>query len=301
MTLTHTRNVVHPHIAKSGSAWTDADLRLCNVNIVDVDIASFFGIQELPTPSVSPAVLNSKVSYPQQPQPSYTHTALTNEERLFFHYLQAAMDPGPDQDAAVVDFTLHLLHLLGFTQPNPSKQHPEEAGGERRVLRRNYDLPLFMCGRTVHAIADICLLVPSARMHHGDTVLLLAKASPTTITTSSASSTSASAAEAQLFAQAIAAFQCQNRARRRAHLAPVETQVVPAFIMAGTAPVLYKIEITAGLVECVQTAQVPPKVTSVLRLELPVERPEAARMEGMAPLDNRKVMLACLEAFKALV
>ncbi|KAG5633958.1 hypothetical protein DXG03_006453, partial [Asterophora parasitica] len=232
MPLTHPPNIVHPYIAKSCASWTDADLRLCNVNIVDVGPSTFFDIQDLPDPSVSPAILNAKLSYRQQPQPPHTHTALTNEERIFFQNLQAAMEPGPHQHAAVVEFTLHLLHVLGFTQPNTSKQ---DAGKERRVLRREHDLPLFMCGRTVHAIADICLLVSSTSSLDGDTVLLLVKAtSPTTTTvteTSSTSSTRASAAEAQLFAQAVAAFQCENRARRRARLPPIETQVIPAMLV----------------------------------------------------------------------
>lgn len=68
--------------------------------------------------------------------------------------------------------------------------------------------------------------------------------------------------------------------------------------MVGTMPVLYKIEVSGELVECVQTAQVPPTTTKVQRLILPVE---GSVHDGMIPVENRKIMLACLEAFKALV
>ncbi|KAF8069840.1 hypothetical protein FPV67DRAFT_1484990 [Lyophyllum atratum] len=297
MTKPQTNN----HVAKSCSAWTEADLRLCNVKIIDADVPTFFGIQRLPSPSVSPAVLNTKAS--SSSQPTHNHTALTNEERMFFKYLQAASVPSEHQEADIREFTAHLLQLLSYTAPNPSKQHPEEASQERRVIRKEHDLPLFMCARTVHAIADVCLLIPSTSTHHGDSILLIAKASPTTASkseTSASASATASASEARLVAQAIAAYQSQNRARGRARLSPAEKHIVPGLIMSGTMPVLYKIGVTAELVESVQTAQVPPTATEVQRLVLPVEGPVSVQ-EGMIPLENRKVMLACLEAFKALV
>lgn len=215
---------------------------------------------------------------------------------MFFSHLQAASVLSDDQESAVRDFTAHLLHLLGYTEPNPSKQHPEQASHERRVIQKDYDLPLFMCGRTVHALADVCLLIPDMDNHHSDTILLIAKASPAC--SSPTTNASASGVEARLIAQAIAAYQSQNRTRGRARLSPTGQHIVPGLIMAGTMPVLYKIEVSGELVECVQTAQVPPTTTKVQRLVLPVE---GAAHEGMIPLENRKVMLACLEAFKALV
>jgi hypothetical protein len=39
------------------------------------------------------------------------------------------------------------------------------------------------------------------------------------------------------------------------HLPPVETKVIPAIMMNGTLSVLYEFEITAGLVESVQTSR----------------------------------------------
>ncbi|KAG6864570.1 hypothetical protein C0991_008613 [Blastosporella zonata] len=282
---------------KSGSNWTAAELNLCNVDIVDVDIPAFFGInvRDLPTPSVSPAILSTKAAYPPMSLPLHTHTALTNEERLFFKYVEGAMDSGDSQTSAIIDFAIHVLQLLGFTESKPSKQHPEQGGWYRRVIRKDHDLPLYMCGRTVHATADTCLLFPSTESHAGDTVLLLVKAEPFNL------SGSPSSAEAQLFAQAIAAFQCYNRDRRRARLAPVESQVFLGVIMRGTTPNLYKIEISEGLVECVQSSQKPPQATKVLRLELPVTHAETVQMEGMIPLENRKVMLGCLEALKGII
>ncbi|KAG6815986.1 hypothetical protein H0H87_009625 [Tephrocybe sp. NHM501043] len=282
---------------KSGSAWTDAELNLCNVNVVDVDVSTFFGIwaRDLPAPSVSPAILNTKAAYPRKPHPLHTQTALTNEERMFFKYLEEAMEPGENQTSAIADFTVHVLQLLGFTETKPSKQHPKESGQYRRVLRKDHDLPLFMCGRTVHTTADTCLLFPSTEAHLGDTVLLLGKAAPLL------PSGDVSSAEAQLLAQAIGAFQCYNRDRRRARLAPVDKQIFLGLIMRGTTPILYKLEISVDLVECVQSSQKPPRATKVLRLSLPLEHPETVEMEGMIPVGNRRILLGCLEALKGMI
>lgn len=294
MPLTRPHNLVLPpgHTAKSSSAWTSDDLQFCNVNIIDVDAPTFFGKCDLPTPNVSSAVLKTKASTPQPPNHLPSEPALTDEERLFFQYLQAAMVEGEDQQAAMIDFTIHLLFLLGYTQPHIAS---EPAKG-RRAFRRDDHLPLFMCGRNVHAPVDLSL-VSDNEAQPGGAINLLVKAGsyPTSV------KGHATLAEAQLMAQAIAAFQCRNRDRRRARLAPIETQVVPAIVMNGTSPSLYKIEVTAGMVECVQTAQVPPKVTSMLRLQIPFPRSEVAHVEGMIPLDNRKITLSYLEAFKAFV
>ncbi|KAG6825412.1 hypothetical protein H0H92_003765 [Tricholoma furcatifolium] len=286
-----------PFSVKSGSEWNNSDLKHCNVNIIDVDFASFFdGLKEVPVPSVSPAILSTKAAFPQQPHPLQTHTALMNEERSFFKYLEAAMVAGELQTSAITDFIFHTLQLLGFTEPKPSKLHNEHVGHHRRVLRRDHDLPLFMCGRTVHTTADLCLLFPGEEEHHGNQVLLLAKAAPFPTPGSEPQ-----CAEAQLIAQAIGAFQCYNRDRRRARLDSVETEVIPGLIMQGTTPILYKIEITASLVECVQSAQKPTRVTSVKRLRVPMESPGTVVAEGMIPLGNRKIMLGYLEALKGLI
>lgn len=55
--------------------------------------------------------------------------------------------------------------------------------------------------------------------------------------------------EAPLVGQAIAVFQIHNRVLHLMCLPPMKTKVIPAIVMNGTMPMLYKFEITAGLVE----------------------------------------------------
>ncbi|KAG6906455.1 hypothetical protein DXG01_013894 [Tephrocybe rancida] len=285
---------------KSCSAWTDTDLSFLNVHIVDIDAPTFFGgsTKTIPAPSVSPAILNTRAAYPQQLHALQTHTALTNEERLFFKYLEEAMVPGDNQASAIVDFTIHALQLMGFTEPKPSNQYPEQNGQHRRVLRKDHDLPLFMCGRVANSTADASLLLPCAETEAGDTLLLLAKAAPFL------PSDSRTSPEAQLFAQAIGTFQCCARDRRRArrsHISTVDERSFLGIIMRGTTPILYKLNITANLVECVQSGLKPLKMTKMLRLELPSKLVVNAQKEGMIPLENRKVLLGYLEALKGII
>ncbi|RDB16335.1 hypothetical protein Hypma_003072 [Hypsizygus marmoreus] len=306
--------------AKCGSEWTPTDVQQCNVKIVDVDIPTFFPgltLSTLPQPDLSPALFHTKcTTLPQSPNPHppHAHEVLSTADQLFFTLLHMAMVPGPEQSTAILDFTAYLLHVLGYTQPQPHKPTDEDSDEQQRiVVRREHDLPLFMCGRTVHAIADLCLLRTSTDPHHTPTVLLLAKAVPTppspaissasiasvdSFSSSSGSSTPHPDPEPPLIAQAIATFQAHNRSRRLMRLPPVEKQVVPAVLMRGSAPVLYRIEVSAGMVECVQTGRVPERVSSVMRMKVPLPQDKE---EGIMPLENRKIAFGCLEAFKAFL
>jgi hypothetical protein len=226
-------------LAKLGSAWTAEDLHSYKVNVIDTDVASFFGTTQLPHPSVSPELLTIS-------------DFIANKE--------------------------FLIHMLGFSQlPN-------------RLVRRNMDLPLYTCGRTMHVIADVCLWDP---IHQ--TALMIVKEDRRMHDPNSGDPLP------QLFAQAIAAFQSYNRALRAARVPPVQTKIIPAIVMAGATPMLYKFEITAELVESVQSAQCPRKSTTVQRLVPPVNRHLLMQEEGMVPVDNRGVMLSCLEGFKNFI
>jgi hypothetical protein len=296
----------HTGPPKKSSAWTSDDLDFHNVKVIDTDVATFFGINELPHPTVSQAILSTVLPPLSSEIPTDAFSSLDKADRLFFTYLHEAMQPrsvplndDADSSSPVINFTYHLLNMLGFTG---------EEGD--RIIRRHQDMPLFMCGQNTHAIADVCVFHPTS-----ETVLLLVKEdcrppaggrpyhyTPTLSRDRDSGSTGEGQnPEAQLLAQAIAVFQMHNRALRLMRLPPVETKVVPAIVMSGTTPVFYKFEITAGLVEAVQTSRYSTKVTKVQRLVPPVARKERLREEGMREVENREVLLGCLEAFKEVV
>ncbi|KAF8230755.1 hypothetical protein L208DRAFT_1400023 [Tricholoma matsutake] len=286
----------HTRPPKKCSAWTSDDLHTHNIKVVDTDVATFFGINELPRPAISEAILATVLPSPSE-NPADALSSLDKDDRLFLTHLHEAIRPhhvvrnDDTNSSPVMNFAYHLLNMLGFTGDKGD-----------RIVRRHQDMPLFMCGQYTHAVADVCVFHPNS-----ETVLLLVKEDslpdgPQSHGRSSGEEESTRGdPEAQLLAQAIAVFQMHNRALRLMRLPPVETKIVPAIVMRGTTPVLYKFEITAGLVEAVQTSRYPPKVTRVQRMTPPVARTESLREEGMGAVDNRVVFLGCLDAFKEVV
>jgi phosphoenolpyruvate-protein kinase (PTS system EI component) len=104
--------------------------------------------------------------------------------------------------------------------------------------------------------------------------------------------------EAQLFAKAVAAIQSQNKLLRNSGLPPVKAKVMAGIIMSGSAPIFYKIDITAALLKAIETGQYPAQVTVIHKFEPTVA---GLRAEGMRSLENRAVLLSCFEAFKAFI
>jgi hypothetical protein len=189
------------------------------------------------------------------------------------------MRPRPAQlnddtnSSPIINFTYHLLNLLGFTG---------EEGD--RIIRRDQDMPMFMCGQNTHAVADLCVFHPNA-----ETVLLLVKEDcrPGSrryhYTPRRNGGPTGEDPEAQLLAQAIAAFQMHNSTP------PVETRVIPAIAMNGTSSVLYKFETTADWWKSTDVA-VFAKSDEGVEFVLPVARPEMLREEGMSAVDNTILM-----------
>ena len=107
--------------------------------------------------------------------------------------------------------------------------------------------------------------------------------------------------EPQLIAEVIAAFYENNRRRKLAGLKAIQAKEFAAITFRGTAPMFYKIPVTADLFECLTTAQFPSQKTTVQRLIPPV--PDMSRLleDGMLPLENRRIILQCFEAFKQFV
>ena len=76
---------------------------------------------------------------------------------------------------------------------------------------------------------------------------------------------------------------------------------MPGIIMVGTSPTFFKIPITQTLATHIRHGTYPPEETRVTFCYPPVARPARRRSEGMRPLDNRRDILRCYEAFKPIV
>jgi len=211
------------------------------------------------------------------PQPAVANEILTklNADDMtddanykFVRYMDLAMDSG---ESAVVDFAVSLLTLMKYAT--------------RRLIRTRVDIPLTICGEQCYAKTDVCVV------DEDDFILLLVQEDK--------QHKERKDPEPQLVAQAIAAFQTINTRRTRVlGQNPIHAKVIPGIILVGSSPTFYEICVTRELAQAVAQGQFPVRPT-VMYAHLPaVPRPARRLNEGMKPLDNRRQILACYQAFK---
>ncbi|KAJ7508171.1 hypothetical protein B0H11DRAFT_1792850 [Mycena galericulata] len=252
--------------AKSGNDWTRNELHALNISIEPLDPPTFFGAA-LPDPTVDAVLLDNRTR-PSGP--------ISKDNRLFFRYLEDAtrrFPSGPPTESAVDDFAAFLLRLLDYDEPE-------------RVVHQHLEIGFFMCGQKVDAKPDVVI------MNEKDYILLVQE---------DKRYMSSDEAEPQLIAEAVAAHYENNRRRRDLGLPTVSSKVFAGIVMSGTAPTFYKIPISEGLVDAISRAQYPPNVTVVSKLVPPVPNLDSYMSDGMVPLENRRVIFQCLEAFKQFV
>lgn len=251
--------------AKSGSDWGQAELHAYNIVVEFQDAPTFFGVNPLPQPAVAAELLDNIAANDMANDANYK----------LLRYMDLAMDPVPSEESAVDDFAVHLLTVLGYAVPRA------------RMVRTRADIPLTICGQECHAKTDVCIV-------DSDDILLLVQEDKR--------HKEPKDPEPQLVAEAIAAFQTTNY--RRTHVLgqdPIAYKVMPGITLRGTSPIFYKIPITAQLAQSVALG-IYPAAPTVVHAHLPVvARPARRLTEGMRPLDNRAIILACYEAFKEFV
>lgn len=249
--------------SKPGSDWTPNDLLAYQIRVEYQDSQTFFGLPDLPKPHVDNEILTAPDA-----------TATQNDDPYYLlRTMDLAMAAPPGEESAVDDFTVQLFSMLRYTG---------RAVG--RVARTRKDLTFWVCGQQRHARTDVCIVDASD-------ILLLVQEDKRHLDDLDP--------EPQLIAAAIAAFHSNNETRVRAlGLPPLQSKIMPGITMKGTMPTFYKIPVTTELVRAVQLGEYPAQETIVYAHLPPVPRPARRYNEGMKPLDNRHIILSCLEAFK---
>ncbi|KAF9483605.1 hypothetical protein BDN70DRAFT_293024 [Pholiota conissans] len=260
-------------LPKSGNEWTESDLATYGIKVEYQDIQQFFGEKPLPTPSVPEGILTALT----------LDDALDFESKRFMSYLKLAIDPIAVAElrecsgkSAFLSFIMVVFDILGYFSYSCG-------------LNEWTALPFLNCGRTMEVRVDAGLIDMDANysirlvVHDG----------------LSEGSTNSNAI-AQLCAEAIAAFQYNNFRRRMIGLDELDSQVIPGMIMIATSPSFFKIPVSQELawsIESGQSTSTPTTITGFIP-ELP--HPDRKK-DGMRPLDNRRVILQCFEAFKKFV
>ncbi|KAF8581583.1 hypothetical protein K439DRAFT_216445 [Ramaria rubella] len=251
--------------AKSGSDWTVNELDAYNITIVAQNSATFFGNDVLPLPAHHRDLIEKLTADEMENEDSYQ----------VVRYMDLAMDLVPGEESAVDDFAMQLLRMMGYA-----------GRAVRRDLRSRKDIPLFMCGEWVHAKTDICVV-------DGNEILLLVQEDKR--------HKEPRDPQPQLIAEAIAAVQSNNRVRKDLGLEALDFKEMAGIVMIGTSPTFFKIPVTRELLLAVQRGHYPATPTVVPMHQPQLPRPLRRLSEGMRPLDNRRAVIACLEAFKQFV
>ncbi|KAF8871132.1 hypothetical protein BD779DRAFT_1791677 [Infundibulicybe gibba] len=247
--------------AKSGNQWTSHELKAFNIQVLQQDASSFFSLQELPAPSdISPAIWNNVAAPPA--------VELSRNERRFFTFLRDAADP---EEPFIIDFAVFLLREI--------LKYDDDDGHRTLHTQRDSEMPFHMCGSKVYTNADV---VMHGRLSDGFQYTLLVQEDKHRKPFDDP--------EAQLVAKAIAAFHHNMRARRMNQLPALESQTFPAITMAVQQPISLG---GAG-------RRIPANATIVHRFVPPIDSLDETGYisTGMVPLESRRILFQCFEAFK---
>jgi len=248
---------------KSASDWTDHDLKSYNIGILTCTPEEFFPAG--PDPSLDhldPAILNSPLGL--------TDRICSSEAATYLDAIDLAVKI--PQERQVDGFVTETLRVLGFDNPPAS-------------ITSGYITPLTICGETRKAQTDICAI-------HVPTLILLVLVENKTLHNNRDP-------EAQVIAEAIAAFQHNNDRRTELNLGALDTMTIPCITLSGTRPTFYLVPVTTELSEAVGDGRPSLIRTSVLRCSTGVRRARRSST-GMADIDYRKLALRHFLAFKGL-
>ena len=124
--------------AKSGSDWTDNDLKAYNITISSTPPEKFFSTPDPSLDHIGPAILNSP--------PGDDNPALSDATVEYLGYLNYATRPS--QECFILDFAAETLVLLDFNK------RPPLTG-----VHRCYTIPLLIRGgANCVAQIDMCLI-----------------------------------------------------------------------------------------------------------------------------------------------
>jgi hypothetical protein len=249
---------------KSGSKWTQNDLKAFNIRVLEKSGDEFFGfsLEEISLDGIPGGLINFE--HPNDDDP---------ESHDILGYLDSATIEF--EESAVDDFAHELLKVLEFKK-------------NWQLVRTKKDIRLFMCGKDTHAKTDVCIVDKKG-------IFFLLQEDKSHIKPQ----TKFLNPEPQIIAEAIAAFQHNNSIRMDyPKLEGLGEYTFPCITMMGTYPTFYKIKITKELDDAVRLGKYPISEALVEKFNPIVDR--KTRSYGMKPLRYRKRILQSFVAFRGI-
>ena len=244
--------------SKSGSNWTENELKAYNIIIKNVEEKTFFGEE----PNTLPNNIGKEFL-----DFSFEDEGIEEKDDLLM-YLDMAMK---EQESSVDDFTRELFINIGYKTKS-------------RIIKVRKSLNFLICANETYAQTDVCIL-----RKKGELLLLMQEDKRLT---------NFKDPEPQVIAEAIAAFQENNRIRHEDGLKKLDLMTIPCITMIGTYPTFYLISVSKELSNCIMTGQYPKTKTIILKFIPSISRRSS---DGMKPKKDRWKILQCFEAFKKFV
>ncbi|KAK0470594.1 hypothetical protein IW261DRAFT_1573028 [Armillaria novae-zelandiae] len=195
------------------------------------------------------------------------------------HTIPDAIDPAfltttvpPDEHLS--DGTYRLLQYLDLAMHANSGQESAIDDFAKELLR-------LLGFEERSAQTDLCLIQGTM------TILLVIQEDKTLVS------------EAQVIAEAVAAFQYNNTARDHNGLDLRDSMTIPAIMMISTHPIFYKVPITQELSDAVTTGQYPVSKTEVIKCVVALTSHRLS--EGMEVPEFRWEVLYHYEAFRKML
>ncbi|KAG6373103.1 hypothetical protein JVT61DRAFT_6705 [Boletus reticuloceps] len=258
--------------AKSASAWGPSELNKFRINVISEDSTTLFG-GPLPDPlSVRPEILTTP-SYRDVP-PGDRHLL------LFLRSMEAASSTGK-HERDVNNFTPQLLYEHGYL----------DKSRDEIMVRGKPDIEFDMCGESKHAIVDFVI----EDLYTG--IVLLVQENKRA---GGPGGGTRGTPEAQLIAEAIAAFSQNNRIRRMCGDDPLDRQTIPGIQLTGTYPTFYKVTVTEALVRAIREGTDPDEETIVYAHcpDLAAHTTRNLVDQGMMVSESRRIISSSFVAFK---
>jgi hypothetical protein len=250
---------------KPGSEWTLNELNSYRIVVRNQDEVDFFNrsldnedISDVPKDVLESELILERIREASRDDGSYN----------LLKYIRLAARVHEKEESAVDDFSVELLRILKY----------DKIG----TIRTRKDILLLMCGTYTHAKTDVCL------MDDEEDIFLLIQEDKSHI--------SISDPEAQVIAEAIAAFQHNNRVRQRLNINALDEYTFPCVTMTGTRPIFYKVRVTTHLSNCVQAGIYPDEDTVVYRFN-----PIPGFYDGMVNINDRQRLIRCFKIFKRFI
>jgi hypothetical protein len=249
--------------AKSINGWSDYELIAYNITVIAQSPQEFFrGNTTPPLDDIDPLLINSKIDA----------VDVADDIFHYFTHLDLATDGG-GLESFIDDFARETLHILGYVERG-------------LCLSTQFTIPLTICGEDTLAPTDVCLVARRPM------VLLVLRQDKSMFDLSQRP-------EPQIIADAIAAYQYNNRRRKISGLPTLDAMTIPCIIMDGTRPTFYLVPVTQALSIAVVTGQYPETPTKVVRCVTSLG-PRRSSGEGMKTLEYRRVAFQRFIAFKSL-